>query len=423
METVYKYNKPAFNSMPGRETYTNFYSAVNNKKKSAPQIIREDLCNQSSCSKNVCICPNAFKPPNDNNKKDDICKLNTNMGKFSRVVSGSHNINLGNNSAIVSGNCNLNIGNYSQISGGQDNIISCDWASISGGRNNNLYAPYTGSVGGENLDVCDAHSVAVGKNNLSGENRLFMVGNGNIYIRDHTSQIDRHNVFSTYSNGNGYIENALFLGTGTDYAIYMESDNGQAIDVGTSVIILPNGKIRAAVAPEQPIGVITNNAAIVTNSYEEYWHGKYMTDDEGNILYQTIQVKKEVDVCKEKTVLKEEYVRECTDDGPVYYLTTKPIMYRVPKYTKVPLLDEKEEIIGYIYETQKQCVVCDETVRIINPDYDPCMEYIPRSQRPEWNIVGIIGIIPVKNSSPVNTNWIPLPNKPAPTGTTYYFVR
>ena len=40
--------------------------------------------------------------------------------------------------------------------------------------------------------------------------------------------------------------------------------------------------------------------------------------------------------------------------------------------------------------------------------YDPNREYIPRSQRPEWNVVGFLGIVRILKNKPVAPNWTKL---------------
>lgn len=42
---------------------------------------------------------------------------------------------------------------------------------------------------------------------------------------------------------------------------------------------------------------------------------------------------------------------------------------------------------------------------VVNPDFDPEVEYIPRSERDEWHIVGLLGQLPVKKGQIVNPNW------------------
>ena len=46
------------------------------------------------------------------------------------------------------------------------------------------------------------------------------------------------------------------------------------------------------------------------------------------------------------------------------------------------------------------------TRRIINPDYDESLEYVPREDRDEWNLIGLLGQIPITKGQPMADNWI-----------------
>ena len=39
-------------------------------------------------------------------------------------------------------------------------------------------------------------------------------------------------------------------------------------------------------------------------------------------------------------------------------------------------------------------------------EYNPQLEFVSREERPEWNIVGILGKVYIKKGSPINPNWI-----------------
>ena len=43
--------------------------------------------------------------------------------------------------------------------------------------------------------------------------------------------------------------------------------------------------------------------------------------------------------------------------------------------------------------------------RKLNPDFDESVEYVPRSQRDEWNVVGLLGQIVVLKGQPVSSRW------------------
>jgi hypothetical protein len=42
----------------------------------------------------------------------------------------------------------------------------------------------------------------------------------------------------------------------------------------------------------------------------------------------------------------------------------------------------------------------------LNPLYNPDVVYIPREQRPEWNVVGLLGQIRVLKNQPIPDRWI-----------------
>jgi hypothetical protein len=58
----------------------------------------------------------------------------------------------------------------------------------------------------------------------------------------------------------------------------------------------------------------------------------------------------------------------------------------------------KDEFGAYILDV--------EGMRTLNPQYNSKVEYISREKRDEWNIVGIVGQIPILKSQPVGSNWI-----------------
>ena len=69
---------------------------------------------------------------------------------------------------------------------------------------------------------------------------------------------------------------------------------------------------------------------------------------------------------------------------------------------------------GSEFEWKKRWLVDDYGKKLIgedgneieNPDYDDSIEYIPREDREEWNVVGIMGQLPVTKGQPVASNWI-----------------
>ena len=42
----------------------------------------------------------------------------------------------------------------------------------------------------------------------------------------------------------------------------------------------------------------------------------------------------------------------------------------------------------------------------INPEWDKTLKYIPRKDRPEWNVVGLLGQVAVKKGEVIGKDWI-----------------
>ncbi len=120
-----------------------------------------------------------------------------------------------------------------------------------------------------------------------------------------------------------------------DYAEYFESQSGQAIPNGT-IVTLDGRFIRKAQINDKPIGVISGTAGVILGDQIFHHKDKFLKDEFG-------------------VTLTEWQTKEWQDDEGNKY---------------------SEEV----------------EVPIPNPDYVEFEdEYIPRSERPEWNVVGLVG--------------------------------
>lgn len=127
--------------------------------------------------------------------------------------------------------------------------------------------------------------------------------------------------------------------TFSDYAEYFESVDGKSIPSGYFVT-LENEKIRKANQGDQVLGVISETAGIVLGESTFNWQGRFIKNEFGGLIYEDVEV----------TFINQEGT-EITE------------LRRVPKE---------------------------------NPYFNPEEEYISRSERPEWNIVGMFGQVHVR---------------------------
>jgi hypothetical protein len=186
-------------------------------------------------------------------------------------------------------------------------------------------------------------------NNTTNANQYFIIGRG-------TSNAARANALRVSSNGNLNIAGTLTQSS-ADYAEYFESLSGDSLPVGT-VVELVGKKIKVCVDANNAIGVISSNPSIVGNAEDgtaDEWVGKYEKDEWGKHIMVDTEIKLPVGVDKE---------------GNVIYET--------------------------VIELQPK----------MSPNYDTNLIYVPRSERPEWNVVGLLGQIRILKNQQIPSRWI-----------------
>lgn len=93
--------------------------------------------------------------------------------------------------------------------------------------------------------------------------------------------------------------------------------------------------------------------------YDDQWQGMYLTDVFGRPIWEDVEVPAETE--------EVEFPVEVPGEGE-----------------EAPRLETRREV---------RVVVPAHTERRqkLNPDYDPAQTYVPRSERPEWDAVGMLG--------------------------------
>ena len=165
-----------------------------------------------------------------------------------------------------------------------------------------------------------------------------------------------------------------FNANGADYAEFFETNDGNAIAVGKTVV-LDGNKVRASTSSDDAatvIGVVRPkvdgiNSMVIGNTAWNSWTNRYLHDDYGRFI------------------MEDYTVTEWKDGETVSYDTDKiPSDVEVPSDATVKTLQRKK----------------------LNPDYDESKEYKPRSERDEWVIIGMLGQIQVEKGQKTGTNWI-----------------
>ena len=190
-----------------------------------------------------------------------------------------------------------------------------------------------------------------GKYNIEDKSNKYahIVGNGNNSNRSNAHTIDW--------DGNGAFAGSVSSTTGADYAEYFEWLDGNTNNedrVGL-VVTLDGEKIRLATSEDTYIlGIVSGTACVVGDTAEWEWCGKYITDDFGRIVTESVEL------------LEEDVDAET---GEIVKVS-----------------------VGF------------RDIPVINPNYDKASEYISRENRPEWEIVGLFGKLYARDDGTCEVN-------------------
>lgn len=195
-------------------------------------------------------------------------------------------------------------------------------------------------------------SFAIGKYNketataTNSINSPFMIGKG-------TDNANRANAFRVHNSGIVYSTGA-YNTTGADYAEYFEwlDKNLSNEDRVGYFVTLDGEKIRIATEKDDYIlGIVSATPSVIGNSYDDQWIGREIRDEWGRIIYEEIEIQ-----------------------------------------------EERDEEGNIIQEAHK------EMQPKLNKDYDNTKEYIGRSQRKEWDAIGMLGQLLVRDDGTCKVN-------------------
>lgn len=271
--------------------------------------------------------------------------------------------------ALLAGYYNGTTANYAFLSGayntlkylkygavvGSDNCGVCTTSMSTGlysggifGSQHSVLNGEAGFIGGGYYLIANKYNTVFGRYNAelaegsssgtSGD--AFAVGVG-------TSSSDRSNGFRVDYAGNGYFKKSC-NSNGADYAENWEweDENPEGEDRVGYFVTMHGTKVRKANASDllKKVMVVSAVPAVIGDSYSDEWCGKYQRDVYGR------------------------------------YLTEHKVYEEIR--------NEDGEIIQEAYEA-------DELV--LNPEYDPEQEYIPRNQRKEYDFMGDHGKLVVRD--------------------------
>ena len=197
---------------------------------------------------------------------------------------------------------------------------------------------------------------------------------------------DTNTAHTLRGDGNAYAD-GTWNNNGADYAEYFESATGQSIPVGTTVV-LDGNKVRASTGQDDAsliMGVVRPKepsiaSMVVGNTAWNKWQKMFLTDDFGRYILEAHEVIEWNEVNDAGETEHKSYESHMVPSGVV-----------IPANAIRKSVDEK----GNAFTHYK-----------LNPDYSPAHEYVPREERPEWLIIGLIGQVPLLKGQPIGDRWI-----------------
>ncbi len=232
-------------------------------------------------------------------------------------------------------------GNYSHAEG-SDTIASGTSSHAEGvGSVASGEGSHAGGVGTKASASCQT---AIGKYNIESTNTSdrLIIGKG-------TTTTARANCFR--ATDTGVYASGSYNASGADYAEFFEwlDGNPEKADRVGLFVTLAGEKIRLAQPDDDFIlGIVSAEPSVCGDVYDDQWKGMYLYDIYGRPLWEDVEV-------PDETI-------EVPDPEQPDRTVTRVI---IPAHTE---------------HRQK-----------LNPDFDNTQAYVPRSERPEWAAVGMLG--------------------------------
>lgn len=192
--------------------------------------------------------------------------------------------------------------------------------------------------------------------------------------------------------GNGYFDGGADIGN-ADYAEYFEWSDGNPNneDRRGMTVVLVEDKIRPATADDDTsdiIGVVSAAPGVVGDSHEMGWHERYLTDEYGA----------KVTIEQEYLIWSADHDGTELDEQPTEangLCSKRLITENFPD-------DLDDEVPDWAITNNRRATL---QKLVVNPDYDSSQAYVPRSKRPEWCTVGLMGKLAIRTGQPVSPRW------------------
>ena len=203
---------------------------------------------------------------------------------------------------------------------------------------------------------------------------------------------DLNLVFKVNQAGNGYFDGAADIGA-ADYAEYFESFDGTPLERGHFVSFV-EGSNCLEYGNADIVGIVSSSPAVVGDSQSLHYKGKYKKDEFDTYIRETVVVTEELHALfTHQQGEAWEVVNSGSLPGSVETFLieiknkeTQEVLETITEEAALAgdrLYDFEVEVVGTYTHTMIDKVLSDT--------YDEALDYVPRSDRPEWSPVGLLG--------------------------------
>lgn len=170
-----------------------------------------------------------------------------------------------------------------------------------------------------------------------------------------------------------------FHTTGADYAEFFEwaDGNPDAEDRVGRFVTMDGPNIRTASPGDYLLGIVSGNPCIIGNGDED-WLGRWVHDEFDRFVKEYLEEdREEIEAPEDEEdrmrLLADPEIRE--EDGRYYRVTSRVVDHETPSWRLKA-----------------------------NPDYDHTQAYVERKDRKEWDTVGMLGVLAVRDDGSCQVN-------------------
>ncbi len=299
---------------------------------------------------------------------------------FSATASGDYSHAEGRGTTASGDNSHAK--GSSTIASGEDSHAEGSGTTASGndshaeGRNTIASNYASHAMGKNSVEMVDG-----AYNNTIGH--AFIIGNG-------TDSLRKSNAFSVMFNGTVKAASTITASTAADYAEFFEwlDSNPNKEDRVGHFVTLDGTKIRYANSQDEYIlGIISGEPFVLGNGDCDTWNGMYVRDAFNRIVQEPAP-----------KIVREELIEEVEREVPELNEETGEIIMKTVKETIRKDSVEKEVL------DEDGNLIYEGTRPKLNPNYDPNKKYTSRFDRPEWDAVGMLGVLAVYDDGTCEVN-------------------